>query len=262
MAEPNLGFLDAVNNFLPYLVAIVVAVVMLCVFVWYIKKYQPPICGVLTKCHHSVAPPAFIQDEMGRVRLYIGNKKLPEGLMWIKNRGWYEFLMPPDPNDPKDELGLESVETLGVEEVKRGRGRPPSKALVNEEVKIKKWSDMTQAEQEQYVLAYGKLLETPILDGLNKQVFFGSTASSTLTNLWAIAHAELPKVRLLSHAMHPKTQLDALATGNRLEGIKMASHDPIKWLIIAIIAAIPIAVTGIVAWLLTQHPEMLLVFFR
>jgi len=85
-------------------------------------------------------------------------------------------------------------------------------------------------------------------------VFFGSTQSATLTNLWAIAHAELPKVRLLSSAMHPKTQLDALATGNRLEGIKMATHDPIKWLIIAIIAAIPIAVTGLIVYLLTQHP--------
>ena len=90
------------------------------------------------------------------------------------------------------------------------------------------------------------------LEGFGKQVFFGSTQSATLTNLWAIAHAELPKVRLLSNAMHPKTQLDALATGNRIEGMKMMSRDPFKWLLYVIIAVVPIAVTGIIAWLLTQ----------
>ena len=249
MAELDMGLLNAVNNFIPYVVTLVVATVMAGVFIWYIKKYQPPICGVLTKAYHSPAPPAFIQDEMGRVKLFVGNKKLPEGLMWIKNRGWYEFLLPPDPIDPKDELGINDEVEEGSGG-KRGPGRPPK--AQKEKPNLRRWEDMTQAEKEEYVRIYGKLLETPILEGFGKQVFFGSTQSATLTNLWAIAHAELPKVRLLSNAMHPKTQLDALATGNRIEGMKMMSRDPFKWLLYVIIAIVPIAVTGIIAWLLTQ----------
>lgn len=249
---PDLGFLSAVNNFLPYVVTIVVAAVCIGAFTWYIKKYQPPICGALTKAYHTAAPPAFIQDEMGRVKLFVGNRKLPEGLMWIKNRGWYEFLLPPDPSDPRDELCMNGE----GECEKRGPGRPPKERRMQGTVGMR-WVDMTQAEQEEYVKIYGKLMETPILDGLNKQVFFGSTQSSTLTNLWAIAHADLPKVRLLSNSMHPKTQLDALATGNRIEGMKMMSKDPMKMILYIAIICMPIAVVGIVAWLLTQHSAAL-----
>jgi len=52
--------------------------------------------------------------------------------------------------------------------------------------------------------------------------------------------------------MYQKTQLDALATGNRLEGMKMMGMESLKYIFYIVCACIPIAITGLVFWFLTQ----------
>jgi hypothetical protein len=52
--------------------------------------------------------------------------------------------------------------------------------------------------------------------------------------------------------MYQKTQLDALATGSRIEGMRMASKEGMKIIIYALAVALVTITLGIIAWLLTQ----------
>jgi hypothetical protein len=250
MAGPDLGFLELLNTFLPYVVAAVVGLVALVGFFYYRMKYMPEIARVLTKCYHSRGLPVFIQDEMGNVELQICDKKFPEGIVHTKRNGW--FLLPTPPS-PTEEANSEEEQ----QEVKRGPGRPPKQPVVDEK------DPKSQDELEKYAETYGTLMQVPTLRGLGKQVFFGSATASALSNLKAIAHANLPDVRKLSPQMYQKTQLDALATGNRIEGLKMSGKETTKLLMYAIIAAVPIACFAIAAWLLSQKPvEIALLFLH
>lgn len=235
MAEPNLGFFDLLNIVLPYLVAVVVGIVAIILFTYYKYKYMPEIARRFTKAFHSRGLPLFLQDEMGNVDLHICDKKFPEGVVHVKGKGW--FLLPNPPN-PINTEGL-------VEAPHYGPGRPP--------LTRKPIAELTKEELDQYAIAYGILVQTPILRGFGRQVFFGSTVSAAISNLKAIAHADLPSVRKLSPKMYQKTQLDALATGSRLEGIHMANKEVTKLLLYVIIAAVPIAVVGLIVYLLTQN---------
>jgi hypothetical protein len=236
MAGPDLGFLELLNTFLPYVVTAVVGIVALIAFLWYQKKYMPEIARTLTKAYHNRSLPLFIQDEMGNIDLHICDKKFPEGVIHTRKTGWH--LLPCPPNVEEKE---------GAKE-KRGPGRPSKEQYrAAEQLAL-----MPENEKEEYVKAYGILVQTPILRGFGKQVFFGSSQSAAVSNLNAIAHANLLAVRKLSPKMYQKTQLDALATGSRIEGLKMAGKETTKLLMYAIIAVVPIACFAIAAWLLTQ----------
>jgi hypothetical protein len=239
MPPENLGFFESVNNWLPYLGMVVVAVVASVIFIWYTKKYTPEISRTFIKAFHSRGLPLFLQDEMGNVALHVCDKKFPEGVVHVKGKGWYLLPTPPSPDDPEDE-DVEEAE----EPEKRGPGRPPKQPT-------KPIDTMSEAEKEAYISAYGMLVQTPILKGFGKQVFFGSSVSAAVSNLTAIAHADLLAVRKLSPKMYQKTQLDALATGSRIEGQKMAGKEVTKLLMYALIIIGPIAVTGIIVYLLT-----------
>ena len=257
MPPENLGFFETINGVLPYIGMAVVAIVAVVLFVWYTKKYTPEIARQFIKAAHNRGLPVFIQDEMGNVELQICDKKFPEGVVHVKGKGW--FLLPNPPN-PEAEFGA----LPSLEGVKRGPGRPPKNQGEGEvkeadevRVPLKGLNEMSEAEKKAYVMAHGILVQTPILRGFGRQVFFGSSVSAALSNLTAIAHAELPNVRLLSPKMYQKTQLDALATGSRIEGLKMSRAETTKLLMYAIIAAVPIACFAIAAWLLTSHPAAL-----
>jgi hypothetical protein len=259
MAGPDLAFLESLNTLLPYVGMVVVGIVAACVFVWYTKKYTPEIARTFIKAYHSRGLPVFIQDEMGNIELQICDKKFPEGVVHTKRGGW--FLLP---SPLSDALNGDDE----VAEVKRGPGRPPKKELPPKALEeLKKLGDpkelakmyaenrMTVAmreEYEKYAEAYGILLQVPILKGFGKQVFFGSATCSALSSLRGIAHANILEVRKLAPMMYQKTQLDALATGSRIEGLKMSGKETTKLLMYAIIAAVPIAVVGLVVYLLTQ----------
>lgn len=254
MAGPDMGLLEALNTFLPYVATAVVGIVALVGFLYYQKKYMPEIARVMTKCYHSRGLPVFIQDEMGNVELQICDKKFPEGVVHTKRNGWFLLPTPPSPSDDVND----DVQEQG--EVKRGPGRPPKQPPADS----KPVNELTQDELEKYAEAYGTLVQVPTLRGLGKQVFFGSATASALSNLKAIAHANLQDVRKLSPLMYQKTQLDALATGNRIEGIRMSGKETTKLLMYAIIAAVPIAVMGLVVYLITQKPpaELALLFIH
>lgn len=207
--------------------AIMEPVIFIFIFGLYRYWWEPSISRDMTKAKHSSGAPAFIQNETG-VDFMVSNKKLPEGVVYYKNRGW--FLLP--------KKNVSQLQTEG----KRGPGRPP-----------KDTEKIDEKAQKEKIEVGEMILHTPILRGLGKQVFFGSVDSVALSNPTTIAHADLPKVRNLAPTMYQKTQLDALATGSRLEGMKMMGmSDAIKILLYVIIAAVPIAVTGLIVYLLIQ----------
>ena len=245
MPPTNLGFMESLNTYLPYLGMVVVAIVAVVIFVWYTKKYTPEIARTCIKAHHSSGLPVFVQNEMGIVELQICDKKFPEGIVHTKRSGWFLLPSPPNPNETEDE-----------DNAKRGPGRPAKDCYKSSDDLAK----MSEDEKEKYIKAYGILIQAPILKGLGKQVFFGSSVAAALSNLTAIAHADLLEVRKLAPKMYQKTQLDALATGNRLEGLKMAGKDMTKWIFAAIAGAIIIGALGLVVYLLTQHNTAALAF--
>lgn len=250
MPPQNLGFFETLNGVIPYIGMVVVAIVAGVLFIWYTKKYTPEISRTFIKAFHSRGLPLFLQDEMGNVALHVCDKKFPEGVIHVKGKGWFLLPTPPSPDDDQEE----ETEEEGAEAEKRGPGRPPKQP-------DKQINTMSEAEKEAYVKAYGTLVQTPILKGFGKQVFFGSSTSAAVSNLKAISsvsdstsisHADLLAVRKLSPKMYQKTQLDALATGSRIEGQKMAGKETTKLLMYAIIVIAPIAVVGLIVYLLTQ----------
>jgi hypothetical protein len=150
---------------------------------------------------------------------------------------------------------LPRPEAINVKpEVKRKPGRPHKNvdgsvdvSVVGEEAK-----KTTMEDIKKNLELYGKMIHVPVLRGLGKQVFFGATSSAMLTNLWTLAHADLLDARRLIPMNTQKTQLDALATGSRIEGMKMFGGDVIRWIVYVIIAVIPIAVIALCFWFLTQ----------
>ena len=192
----------------------------------------PPIAKDMRKAKWSKGVPAFIQNDAGNVVFLTSDKQMPEGVIHNK-LGW--FLLP-----------RPSTQSEKSEEVRRGPGRPP---------KIDPLTDIENPESKIKVTAekielLGKLLHTPILKGLGKQVFFGATSSAMLTNLWTIAHADLLQARKLIPMNTQKTQLDALATGSRIEGMKMMGGDLMRWIFYVIIACIPIVIIALIFWFL------------
>lgn len=255
-----MGFLDLLNTFLPYIGMVIVGIVAFVGFLYYTKKYMPEIAHTLTKAYHSRALLVFLQDEMGNINTYICDKKFPEGIVHVKDKGWFLLPNPPPPENEFADL----PDLRADSDKKRGPGRPPKNSVVNseevkeaDEVKIPpqpvNLDAMSEAQKRAYVMSHGILVQTPVLKGFGKQVFFGSTVSVALSNLTAIAHAHIPEIRLLAPKMYQKTQLDALATGSRLEGLKMSGKEMKQWIFAGIIVIGIIACFAIAAWLLTNR---------
>jgi hypothetical protein len=233
------GFLDILSLIMPFIPTIIIGIVAGGGFWYYRYRWQPELARTITKAYHTKALLAFIQDEMGNIAAYICDKKFPEGVVHIKGKGW--FLLPNPPETPVFESEVLELPPG----FKKPRGRPPKNpvAIANN---IQK-----KDAYEKAILAADKLLvQTPILRGFGKQVFFGSANAVALSGLGGIAHANIPAVRNLAPKMYQKTQIDALFTGGRMEGIKMSTHDPLKILFYVIIAVVPIAVTGLIVYLL------------
>jgi hypothetical protein len=239
MAGPDMGFLNAVNSIVPYTVAIAVLIGMVIFFVWYRQKYMPEIARIMTTAAHSRSLPVFLQDEMGNVVLHLCDKKYPSGLVHVNKKGW--FMLP-------DRANLEKVYTylMGIP-LKDDLTEDQIAKAVEEKLEL-----MTQAERDEFVQAHGILAQTPILRGLNKQVFFGFVDSPSLQTLGAIAHADLPAVQLLSREGFTNARINSLQKEAYSEGADSERKEPMKLLMYVIIISVPIAITGIIAWLLTQ----------
>jgi hypothetical protein len=224
---PSLNFLGSVFwQFATFIIGIV-AVIGFLVYHYYIT---PPIGRQMIAAKWSKGVPCFIENEVGIVDFTTTDRHLPEGVKHIKHKGWFA-------NAIRDVTEVES-EDKGEQ---RGPGRPRKNGVSPEKVDEKQNDEILEM-----------ITHTPMLNGLGKQVFFGSTTSVALTGLKTIAHADLRKTRLLSPRMYSKTQLDALATGNRIEGLKMAGKDAVKLIVMCLVVIAPIVVTGLIIYLLTS----------
>lgn len=187
----------------------------------------------------SKGSPAFIQHA-GRVYVYSGDAELPEGVTHNKF-GWF----------------LKSTNPYREGQQRRGPGRP------------QKTPEGTTSNQEEVDAALDVVLRTPILDGLDKQVFFGSSDAPLLSNLetlsllsqkqekpnskqGSIKHSILSVVKEVIPATISRSQLEALGTFEYLRGLKVRGGDVIKLIIIAIAVIGVIVTAGLVFWFLTQ----------
>lgn len=259
-----------------------------CLFLLFYFWVMPKLARDAIKAKWSGGVVAFIQDDTGKVHMCASKKEYPEGVAYFKGRGW--FMLPRRPYE-NIEMGMEEEDPEKVQfrESFIKALMKNNKELSREDA-IRKYvdagltTDLSEDKRREYKETIEKLIHAPILDGLGKQVFFGSSDSVALSSLKNIAdvtgatevvtakvngenigvttnfvaqiktlaYANLRNSRLLAPLMYSKTQLDALATGNRIEGAKMFGRDTVKLLVVAIAAACVIGSLGIVAYMLTQ----------
>jgi hypothetical protein len=209
---------------------ILLAIVGVVLFLVFYFVVMPPISRKLIKAKWSKCAPAFIQSDTGNISLTLSKASLPEGLVKLKN-SWYTLIRPnyEDPENNEDSEETKPDNTSKAE---------------NSEQEFYKDEDIKEAKKT--------LLHVPILEGLGKQVFFGYAGTTLLTNLKTVAHANLPLIRELIKRNQSKTQVDALATYARKEGMKMREQESFKILVLALAVALVIGTLGLVFWFLTS----------
>ncbi len=255
MAAPPVDFLGSIFwQFTTFIVAIV-AVIGFLVYRYYL---EPPISRWFMSAKWSRQPVGFIQDDANVVHLVRSKAALPEGIIFTL-RGF--FLKGRAPYIPDEE----SKPIKDGEEVKRGPGRP--KSVKNSDVEL---------VNEAFNIA----LQTPVLEGFGRSVFFGYDGAPLVSNLKTLAlttnngvlvkdeeksldgkkvwrsverfvgHADLRIMKEIIPATISRTQLGNLYRWALQKGYEKKGGDQMKLLYIAIAAAIPIACLGIVAFLL------------
>lgn len=246
---PPIDFLGSIFwQFTTFVVAIV-AVVGFLVLWFYIV---PPIGRQMTSAKWKKGPVGFVQDDANVVHLVTSQASLPEGVISTK-RGLFLQSRAPYIQD--------------VDDVKGKPGRPP-----------KRVDDSREMERE----AFSTVLQAPILAGFGKAVFFGYDGAPLVSNLKTLAmttgnaltveekklvsdggkvsvvrrverfvgHADLRILKEIIPATISRTQLSALARYSEMKGYLKRGGEQMKLLFIALAVIAPIAVTGIVAYLL------------
>jgi hypothetical protein len=217
-------------------ICIIEAVIFIACAMLFVFWVMPPISRRFIRMKWSKGSPAFIQHA-GRVYVCSGDAELPEGVTHNKF-GWF----------------LKSTNPFRGEHEKRGPGRSP------------KTSEGETGKQEKVDEALDIVLRTPILDGLDKQVFFGSSDAPLLSNLetlsslsqeqeskpGSIKHSLLSVIKEVIPATISRSQLEALGTFEYLRGLKVRGGDVIKLVIVAIAVIGVIVTVGLVFWFLTQ----------
>lgn len=246
---PPIDFLGSIFwQFTTFVVAIV-AVVGFLVLWFYIV---PPIGRQMTSAKWKKGPVGFVQDDANVVHLVTSQASLPEGVISTK-RGLFLQSRAPYIQD--------------VDDVKGKPGRPP-----------KRVDDYRELERE----AFSTVLQAPILAGFGKAVFFGYDGAPLVSNLKTLAmttgnaltveekklvsdggkvsvvrrverfvgHADLRILKEIIPATISRTQLSALSRYSEMKGYLKRGGEQMKLLFIALAVIAPIAVTGIVAYLL------------
>ena len=227
------------------IIALVEAIVFVTVIMAFVFWFMPPISRKFIRAKWSKGVPAFIQNETGKVALHISDKTLPEGVVHYKRKGW--FLISKTPyNEIKDPIVLTETEKK----------------------KIPKGVD-----EKSLLEAEETILQTPILEGFGKQVFFGCSDSIALANLgtlgtvtqkktWTrdtikekiktVFQSKLTNTRLLAPIMYSKTIIDYMQVNSRMEGQKLFGQESVKIIVMALAIIGCVGVIGIVFWFLTQ----------
>lgn len=221
------------TSFMWTIIAILEALFFVAFFIIYNFWFMPPIARTMTRIKWSKGTIAFIQH--GNVVRVFSSDSLPDGILHNK-LGWF----------------LKSVHPYQKQMTKK-RGRP----LKNPHEQENAPTVAKEVEQQAVEIA----LRTPILEGLGRPVFFGSSDTPLLSNLETLAiltqsqpthtgirHAVLTAIRNVLPATYPFVQLDSLATWNYLRGLKMRGNEGTRWILAAIAGATIIAVTGIICY--------------
>lgn len=216
-------------------IALIILIVGICGFLAFVFWFMPPISRRFIKIKWSRGSPAFIQHG-GRVSVYSSNEELPEGVIH-NEQGWF----------------LKSTHPY-IGEPKRGVGRPRKDETSNKE----------SNEKEEIDKALDVVLRAPILDGLGKQVFFGSTDTPLVSNLDTLAaitpqnpagkvrHSLLNILKEIIPATISRTQLEALGTLEYLRGLKVGKGEMMRLIIIVVCMIALVATVGLVFWFLTK----------
>lgn len=251
-------FLPEFSTLIWLVIIIVILMVWVGSFLLFLFWFMPPISRKFIGIKWRSGSPCFIQHG-GRVSVYSSSDELPEGV--IHNRlGW--FLKSAHPFGQAEKTKLEAL-------IEKYKDDPEAERKIMEELKSNKkkytWTIKKEKEIEDLKdIALDKVLRAPILDGLNKQVFFGSSDTALLSNLETLSeftphnpdkgvkHSLLTVLKEVIPATMSRTQLDALATLNYLRGLKAAKGETMKLLIIVACLIGLIGTVGLVFWFLTQ----------
>ncbi len=243
------------SGFLPTVALIIVSLVAGVVGLVHEFWVLPPIAKAFRKAKFSKGPIGLIQDLSGNVVFLFTKKELPEGVIKT-NHGWFLLPMPGTRLSDLAESKAYTPPRLTCPECgstgkhHKGCSKPPREPLKDENEKVVPPRPTDEKELEKYADEYGRMVHVPILRGLGRQIFIGSISSPMLSNIWTIAHADLLQARKLLPMNMQKTQLDALETNSRNEGLEMFGAGILKWFVFAILAAIPIILIVVVIWYL------------
>jgi hypothetical protein len=260
MVAPTIDFLGSVFwQFTTFIVAIV-AVIGFLVYRYYL---EPPISRWFMSAKWSKEPVGFIQDDANVVHLVKSKAALPEGIIHTARGFFLKGRAPYIPDEIESNVSGESV--------KRGPGRPR---------KIVKEPDVSVDECELVNEGLEVALQTPVLEGFGKAVFFGYDGAPLVSNLKTLAlttnngvsvkeveksldgskvyrcierfvgHADLRIMKEVIPATISRTQLSNLYRWALNKGYEKRGGDQTKLLLTVVIACIPIACLGIVAFLL------------
>jgi hypothetical protein len=256
LAGPPIDFLGSIFWQFTTFIVVIVAIIGFLVYRYYL---EPPISRAFTSAKWKKGPVGFVQDDANVVHLVTSQAALPEGVISTK-RGLFLQSRAPYIQDTGEGEGGKG---------ERKPGRPP---------KVVKPDNSREAEHE----AFNTVLQAPILEGFGKAVFFGYDGAPLVANLKTLAfttgnavtveekklkleegkvlvvkrverfvgHADLRILKEIIPATISRTQLSALARYSEMKGYLKRGGEQMKLLFIALAVIAPIAVTGIVAYLL------------
>jgi hypothetical protein len=246
----QVGGFDPAKFGATFWMAMTILVVIVCVILAIVHErvVLPPIARKMRSAKWSKGSLAFVQDDVGVVHLTISDVDLPEGVTRTK-RGW--FLRSRSPYIP--ERNLDDDKTLDEEtkaELKKiddtVDARKKHKLKMELIKKLEKEGKLTEK-------IIGTILQTPILEGLGKSVFFGYDGTALLSNLKTIAHADLRIMKEVIPATISRTQLGALAKWSLMKGYEKRGGDTNKLVILIACLIALVATVGIVFYALTQR---------
>jgi hypothetical protein len=100
--------------------------------------------------------------------------------------------------------------------------------------------------------ALEEVLKCPILEDTGKPVFIGSIGQPLLVNFSTVAHADVTDIQEVLPIVYPPTIIDALHEYSEKRGYLKGNKEQMKLLMMALIVIAPIAVVGLIVYLLTQ----------
>jgi hypothetical protein len=259
MVANPVEFLNSIFWMWTTILSVIVSVVGFLVYRYYL---EPPISRWFMSAKWKKGPVGFIQDDTNQVHLVTSKWAMPEGVIYTKHGFFLQSRAPYIPT------GL-------FQRRKPGRPKKVIDGQTVEEVQ-ESFNGLDDVQNE----SLSTVLQTPILAGLGKSVFFGYVGAPLVANLkttayvtnkaitvedavevkgkhrvvsWFVGHSDLRVLKEIIPATISRTQLGNLYKLAETKGyLKGGGKDQMKLLYIAVAAAIPIVCCGLIVYLLIQ----------